>query len=322
MKTTTLILLLIFFTNIVSSQITKTKIAEKQELKEILYDSLKNYLGKDVYKYLNQELYLNEKKKSDREIGYYDFVLDYRYKGYDFKSNTYKCCSGFKYSKYEDLKGRYFKVINIHKHPRAEERELAFGNNYYLELEERDSKDKVYYSYNASNGVGFPFIVVGFFEKNKKLLVGKEFVFANRALKTSTGNGLDIMTGKPIIIKTGEKWKCKDFTVEEKNYTLALIIENLIGEITTVSYDTTFDEKNSAYTSKQADEYKNKFGTEKFNLILQGEVKIGMTKEMCKLSWGEPKDINSTISSGKKSEQWVYDENYLYFDNGFLTTIQ
>jgi len=75
------------------------------------------------------------------------------------------------------------------------------------------------------------------------------------------------------------------------------------------------------YTAKSADNYKKKFGLENFNLILQGKIKIGMTKEMCKLSLGETKYINKTITSGKKSEQWFYYDNDLYFDNGILTTI-
>src|SRR5690606_34499723 len=121
--------------------------------------------------------------------------------------------------------------------------------------------------------------VVGFYEKQKKLLVGNEFVFTDRILKESSGSGIDIYTGKPITIKTGEKWKCIDLTIEEKYYTHSLVVENSLGEKTTVSYDSTFDERHFAYTAKQANEYKIKFGTEKFNLILAGKVRIGMTKE-------------------------------------------
>lgn len=89
-----------------------------------------------------------------------------------------------------------------------------------------------------------------------------------------------------------------------------------------MSYDATFDERNYAYTAEDADAYLKKFGLKNFHLILKGVVNLGMTKEMCRLSWGEPKDINKTVLSSKVSEQWVYDENYLYFDNGKLTAIQ
>jgi hypothetical protein len=48
-----------------------------------------------------------------------------------------------------------------------------------------------------------------------------------------------------------------------------------------------------------------------------------MTKEMCLLSWGEPKDIQQTITAGRKIEIWsYYSKNNLYFQNGILTIIQ
>ena len=322
MKKITLLLISIFLANNVSSQITKTKIAQKEELKSTEpYDSLQNFLGKDVYKYLDQDLYLIEKSESLRKYGYRNFVLDYQYKGYRREENTYKCCDSYN-SKYEDLKGKYFSVKAIHKHPKAEQSASLYGTKYYLELEEKESKDKVYYEYSTEFKHSFPFLVVGFYEKQKKKLVGNEYVFKNRTLEVSTGSGLDIVTGKPITIKTGEKWKCTDLTIEEKYYNLAVIVENSAGEKTSVSYNTTFDDRSYAFTAGEADKLKIKFGAGNFERILQGKVKIGMTREMCKLSWGEPNDINRTISSGRNSEQWVYDENYLYFDGDKLTTIQ
>jgi hypothetical protein len=48
-----------------------------------------------------------------------------------------------------------------------------------------------------------------------------------------------------------------------------------------------------------------------------------MTKEMCKLSWGEPEKVNTTTTKYSTHEQWVYsDGSYLYFEKGVLTTIQ
>lgn len=56
----------------------------------------------------------------------------------------------------------------------------------------------------------------------------------------------------------------------------------------------------------------------------RGGVHVGMTKaEVLRSSWGRPRAINRTITSGHVSEQWVYGgNNYLYFDNGILTGIQ
>lgn len=50
--------------------------------------------------------------------------------------------------------------------------------------------------------------------------------------------------------------------------------------------------------------------------IQEGIVSIGMTEEECILSWGKPKEINR---SSYGSDQWVYSEQYLYFENGKLT---
>lgn len=67
----------------------------------------------------------------------------------------------------------------------------------------------------------------------------------------------------------------------------------------------------------------DKYGESIANLIIQHKVKIGMTKEMARESWGIPEDINKTTTQYGTFEQWVYGGgNYLYFDNGVLTTIQ
>lgn len=62
---------------------------------------------------------------------------------------------------------------------------------------------------------------------------------------------------------------------------------------------------------------------EKLERSQQG-VRIGMTKEEVLLSnWGKPLDINKTTNVYGTSEQWVYkNNNYLYFDDGVLTSIQ
>lgn len=53
-------------------------------------------------------------------------------------------------------------------------------------------------------------------------------------------------------------------------------------------------------------------------------VYIGMsTIEVLASKWGKPQSVNRTTSSSGTREQWVYGgKNYLYFENGMLTTIQ
>ena len=52
-----------------------------------------------------------------------------------------------------------------------------------------------------------------------------------------------------------------------------------------------------------------------WSLIKNDKVKVGMSEEECILSWGKPSEINKT-SYG--SDQWVYGNSYLYFENGKL----
>lgn len=319
MKQITLTLLTVLATvTFTFGQITTTKVAPKVEQKDNTpYDSTQNFLGKEVNKYLGQELYLKGKAESLRKYGYDGFYTDYTKSKFD--KGVYKCCDSYN-SKYDELNGKYFKVLEIIKHPKASESEYLYGKKSYLKLEEKTSKDIVYFEYDSQFEHTFPFIVVGFFEKQKMLTANKEFVFADKVLETST----DIETGKVITTKTGQVWKCVDFTIEEKYYNLSLVIINSLGEKTDISHESVFGKwrVGRAYTKVEADNYRKKFGSEKFDKILQGKVTIGMTKEMCTLSWGEPKSVNETITAGKKTEQWVYSDNYLYFDNGILTAMQ
>lgn len=75
--------------------------------------------------------------------------------------------------------------------------------------------------------------------------------------------------------------------------------------------------------NKRKADLTSKYGTSNASLILQGKIKIGMTKNMCRESWGEPDNINKTISEYGTTEQWVHGFSYVYFDeNGKITTIQ
>ncbi|MBQ6084669.1 MAG: hypothetical protein IJK92_10025 [Bacteroidales bacterium] len=66
-----------------------------------------------------------------------------------------------------------------------------------------------------------------------------------------------------------------------------------------------------------------KYGEKYGKLIINGQVVIGMNKEMCRYAWGNPSEINTTTVANHIHEQWVYSLRcYLYFDDGILTAIQ
>lgn len=326
-----IILGIIFFNNLSFGQITTTKISEKKEnISIVKYDSLKNFLAKNVNQYLNQELYLKGKAESLREYGYRGFLIDYREDNRSLK-NTYKPViptnkSYLKYdmgggkTEYDSIAEKYFKVLKIFKHPKGNESKYLYGKKYFLKLVEKKSKDTLYYEYDSEFESSFPFIVVGFFNKLKQKNINKLFVLGSTKARYGEEE-LDLETGLPIKFILGSIWKCIDLTIDEKYYNLVFILQDELQQKLTINYEF-LNKEYDVYSKKDSENYKKKFGLTNWNTILLGKVSIGMSKEMCELSWGKPKDINKTISSGRNSEQWVYDENYLYFENGILRTIQ
>lgn len=60
--------------------------------------------------------------------------------------------------------------------------------------------------------------------------------------------------------------------------------------------------------------------------IKAGKVALGMNMVEVILAWGQPHDANSRVSRLGRSEQWVYrrgrfDAQYVYFENGVVTSI-
>jgi|ERR1035437_8794231 hypothetical protein len=51
-------------------------------------------------------------------------------------------------------------------------------------------------------------------------------------------------------------------------------------------------------------------------------IMVGMTTEQVRRSWGSPGKINSSGGAYGSHEQWIYESNYVYFDDGKLTSWQ
>lgn len=56
--------------------------------------------------------------------------------------------------------------------------------------------------------------------------------------------------------------------------------------------------------------------------IKDQQVTLGMTPCMALASWGIAERVNRSVGSYGTHEQWVYHDNYLYFENGILTSWQ
>jgi len=81
-------------------------------------------------------------------------------------------------------------------------------------------------------------------------------------------------------------------------------------------------DKMKQYTAKRKADLTKKYGASNAKLIVEGKVRIGMTKAMCEEAWGSPDRINKTVGSWGTHEQWVYGNSYLYFEGNKLTAIQ
>jgi len=55
-----------------------------------------------------------------------------------------------------------------------------------------------------------------------------------------------------------------------------------------------------------------KYGLTMMKAVLAQTIKIGMTEELVRFSWGEPESINY---SSYGSDQWCYDGQYVYMKN-------
>lgn len=81
-------------------------------------------------------------------------------------------------------------------------------------------------------------------------------------------------------------------------------------------------EMNKIKEKHDKNEILEKYGESIANKIFNHRIWIGMTKDMAKLSIGTPIDINRSTGSWGISEQWIYKNKYLYFENGELTSWQ
>lgn len=322
-KITTTIVATLATITVSFGQITTSKIAPKIELTDNTpYDSTENFLGKAFNKYVGQELYLKGMSDGIRNYGYEGFLLNYTQDGLVNNKNIYKCCERNN-SKYAELAGKYFKVLEIIKHPKAEESEYLYGKKSFFKLQEKESKDIVYYLYDSDFEHSFPFIVVGYFTKLKQTQIGKKFVLRGRNwVAGGTMAMTDMNTGKPVsYFESGNIWKCVDVTIEEKYYSLSLVIQNEKGEQIPLGVDNS-EKDYWVFEATLAERLNKQYGLENWQKIVAGKINIGMTTEMCLLSWGEPKKINETITAGKKSEQWIYADSYIYLTNGVVSAIQ
>jgi len=144
-------------------------------------------------------------------------------------------------------------------------------------------------------------------------------------------------TESTIVLKKGAKIKSKpdifgdillslndekkvDFRSYSNNY-FEVHIGSLSGFVNSIWVVEDEIAKNIIANSDE-DALIKKFGEYNYRRIQDGSYWIGMTKEMARLSLGNPDNDNRSVGSWGTHNQWVYKNLTLYFENGILTSWQ
>ncbi len=324
------------------SQITKLKLdLDNPYIGEIQkYDSLENINCENAKKHIGQTIYLKENNYSKKDGVYFPLNLrtDSTFRKSDknlYKSGSYKNTS-IDACSYEQLKGKSFYVNRLLSN--IENKNTFLYEGYCLELIETTSKDIVYLYFRNNESPFNHFMTLGYFEKLKQLYIGKDFYYLNNrwnGSKRSEDGGLyDLKNGNDRKdIPKNAKLKCIDVSIEDGGDNNILIIFDVLDygksfawfdEVAFTGYGNSKFETFEEHRVRVANEQKlmKKYGEKIANIIINGEVRIGFTKQMCIESLGEPIKINKTSATYGVHEQWVYNSSYLYFENGILKTIQ
>lgn len=290
MKSIIALATLIHFTTVAFSQITFSKPSAIKIEKSYYYDSLDNFLGYEPQKYINQKLYLPPKEKGTPFWNHYG--------GFYHKPNP---------NKYRELDGqqnKYYWVIDVVDKVDAVYKDEV--RHQYLKLVEEQSLDTVFYTYDPEYYFDFPFYVVGWFVKQRNTCVGKKFIIKY----PSEDDLFDFKTGEKINFVNGDTWTCIDFVMLSDVFYPSTIYQNAAGNQIKSNLN------KGRVTVWHIDSIKhisNKH-PEHWKAILESKIRIGMNEEMVRLAWGEPQEIRET----SYLDQWIYDGQYLYFENGIL----
>lgn len=274
---------------------------------------------------------------------------------------------------------RYWKISDIV----VRKSKYGGADKEIFELTDTTDGKKVYCE---SRNMNRDFIVLGYYEKIKRMFVGKTYIYQHTYYSDVWDNDrynylINFQTKKyNKDIPDNTIWKCVDIgaynvTNHETLYDdyecrspIILIFENdslgkyyayLENKIGRQFNDSIKDTKycfwvtnrgheeerlqlflgkfltleQQDYIAKREAETKQYFATQKKRmiakygkywgrLVAEGQLEIGMTKQMCRDSWGDPESINRTSTRYGNHEQWVYSTIYVYFDNGKISAIQ
>lgn len=301
----------------------------------VAYDSTTNINDCNLSTLVGQSIYFIPNNICERK-GHYDRLalstilpdedidrLSDDFSGYIYKPITVKVGPlDLIYTSYSEIKGKSFE-ITAHI-PKIDKR------SDYLVLRSSESDKNIFMECKEPLLLS-PFIVInGYYAKLKSQMAGKYCPYNNMVIKKYDTAEYDGITESDTLT-------CVDVSFVDDRYNPEiLLLQSKSGQLYCFPYkdfkinfkDIEEDEKWHIEIEKaqraREKQMTAKYGKINGNLIANGKVKIGFTKDMCIDAWGEPQKINKTMTKMGTSEQWIYWDGsaYLYFEKGRLSAIQ
>lgn len=331
-----IVLIILFFSSFsIYSQITTSKIEVKEKVKEqLIYDGKSNIISyenpEDYKQYIGQKIYTLK-----------SFSPIYTSEG--------KRCDNYQ-NKYFTIKNITEKKVNSYSSDMVNENLFELIN---------DENGETYY-YNLKNDHK-SIILVPYFLYLKKTYESKKYIIASYWREDGFNNEATNEWVKIDKKMYGGEWNCEVSILEkEGEEMICLIMKSNAGEIISTpivdniyfnkfsivkelgnfvgaglkfmsvdDYNLEIASKNKAKkevvakNKNKLEKLTQKYGKENAILISQNKVEIGMTKEMCKESWGIPTrtDVEKTAKTTK--ETFIYSwSKRLYFENNRLVKIE
>lgn len=295
------------------------------------YDSLRNVrqyvnLSLDFSELVGQELvFLENRFWNDKErypIAVYTDLTNNV--SYDCDEVYYPSIEGYSlYTLYIGLAGKTLKIKDF-IYPKT----VTSSMSGYLVLEGPPIHPNLYIECVAALS-DLPCVIKGYDKKLRDIYISERYIPIHPLEVTN------LIDNSKRIFSNSDTLKCVDVAYsDDKDFSELLILRDNADSLYyahKVSVDLwcmSLSKLKESEAAKHSDllyrEQKmcSKYGERIGRIIARGTVKIGFTKEQCIDAWGEPNSINITTTRYSVNEQWVYDNKFLYFQNGKLSAIQ
>ncbi len=185
---------------------------------------------------------------------------------------------------------------------------------FLYKLKEKGTENIVYYDPELNNPLMpyddaftlFDVIWVSYYNYLKTEYIGKTFAFTHNTIS-------DYNTGKSITYRYNDIWTVDEVKVMKNNYisyrdcyVLRLVLKNRMGNVITVSPKSTL-----MVDKKTFDGYVKQYGPAMVKAAFEGELKVGMHKNLVyhvTKEYADRKDIS--VANTSKGEEWTIRNGY------------